>query len=158
MDMATAVNAPIEIEIGGRKFRARQVTLGELFGHFEGQARTDAIASAQEMAAGLPAGDKHAFLAEAWRALPRGKALMDLAREAMETPRGIGDIHWLALRRDNAGLTRADVDAMLTNDELSNISRLVMHLTGVGDIAPKPDAPTEQAEGNAAGRLRPPEA
>jgi len=153
MDISTAINEPIEIELGGRKLRARQVTLGELFGHFEGRARSEAIASAQEIAADLPTGEKHAFLAEAWRALPRGKALMDLAREAMETPRGIADILWLACRRDTTGLTREDVDGLVTMEELSHITQAVLHITGVRDVPT-----TERAEGNAAGRRKPPKA
>ena len=147
MDMTDTVNASVEVDIGGRKYRARQLTLSEMFGHFEANIRRDALDSARELAAALDGEQKREFLADVWRNMPRGSALMDRVIEVVKSPSGVVDVLWLAVRREQPDVTRDELATLVTGGTISELAPLIEYLAGVGD---NPQAPSGKAKGRSA--------
>ena len=152
-DASTMANAPIEVEIGGQSLKLAELTLGEIFAHFEARVKSEKIREAQEMADGMSDVDRLGFLTEAWRNLPAGKMLQALAHQAMTTALGIAEVVYLAAKKYTPDIERDAVQALLSMENLDELAPLINRLIGI-DAKPKSETSAEKKASNPRSRKR----
>jgi hypothetical protein len=144
--------APIEIELGGKTFKMRPLSIADL-GEFENWVRQKIISNAMHAARDLPARDRRDLTSEAIRrdliseAISIASSVTYDSREAqgmMQSIEGAGELVCLSLRREHPDITREQVVGMLAN---------VMQFSELAESLMKISAPS--ISGNASPKVEP---
>ena len=147
-------NVPMEVDIGGRVLKIRQLSIRDIFGYFETKIRSAKIAEAKEMAELLDEGERNSFLVEAWKSLPSGEGMTDMATDLMASVDGVSDLLWLAAKGINDGATEDEVKGLVSLGDLQKLTSVVNWITGMsgpGSEAPEKKTQEEEADGHREG-------
>jgi hypothetical protein len=132
-DFSTVSNHSVEIVLGGNTYRARQLKLRELFGHFESKVKSARIRDAHAMAEGLPPDERVRFLRDAWAALPSGTELMNEAVLLMTSREGMRDALYMCIHDFHPDVRPDDLPDPLECDssEMDGMIAAFEGLTGI---------------------------
>ena len=163
-DLHEMTNTPIEIQIGNVTYRAKRLSIEQLFGYFEARVVSQKIASAKQMAAILDGSDKVEFLRRMHSDLPSGQLLQEMVSDEMGTIPGVRAIIYMAIKEQHPGISEHDIQLLppgLTPDEmgsyLTTLSATISKVCGfsVGLKVPGTD---EEGSGTAGAEKKAPEA
>jgi len=144
MDVHDAAGATLRVTVGGKEYTLTRLSIGELFGHFQGRVKEEALADAKRIVEMLPESERRPFLLDAWRSLPEGQDLMRRVIAMMQSPAEMPDILWLSVRKHDPGFTQEDARAAVTPDALPEWERPLMWAAGLpqgdGDEGQESDA------------------
>jgi hypothetical protein len=139
-DLSTVTAAPIEIELGGKTFKMRPLSIADL-GEFENWVRQKIISNAMHAARDLPARDRRDLTSEA---ISIASSVTYDSREAqgmMQSIEGAGQLVCLSLRREHPDITREQVVSMLANvKQFSELAESLMKISAPsisGNASPK---------------------
>ena len=121
------LNEPIEIELSGRKWKARMLPLKSVFAWAESKAVNEAIANIQAVAASLSGKDKVDYLVGATKDLPSGRELQEKASAKLYSLDAMTELFFQSLKPDQQDLTREQV-VSLVEDNLESLQGLVPSL------------------------------
>lgn len=148
MDYSEATNESVEITLGGKKYRAKMLTLSDLFGYFESQIKSERIAEAQEFARELDGEDRRLFLRDAFSDIPRGSDLLAACCQRMATPQGLKELVWMSIRKEHPDVEfEVFGDGLLPgeDEDLSAISWLVSGIEREMETVIKKTEPKKKA-------------
>jgi len=133
-------NAPIEMELMGKKYKVRRVPLNTIFGKAEAAVISMQMKRIREMAEGLEGEDKSSFLAKAMiESLPAGQRLNEMTTSFLKSVDGVRMVLLDALRPD-----QPDIENELNMTELivAEADKIAMIITfSTGRAGKKPDVP-----------------
>jgi len=112
-------NSPMETSIGELKLKIRQLSIKEIFGHFEQKIKSKRIIDAQEMASIMDADTKKDFLIDVWKNLPSGSDLTEMVSDTMASVEGVYDILYLASKDYGS-----DIEAIKDSIDFNNLQEL----------------------------------
>ena len=130
-DMAAT---PIEIVIDGKTYKARKLSLDDVWGAMGAAIKSEHIKDGHTMASALEGPDKVQFLAAIHSTIPTGSELQARITDSMGSIAGIKQILIHALRKDQPDMTEDEIGALCTLDNLDELASLVEVLTGTDGI------------------------
>ena len=133
IEVSKLINAPMEVPIGDKTLKMRQLKLKELFAFFEQKIKSEKLIEAQQMANLMEGEEKTKFLVSAWKNLPCGEELSDKIVSNMGTISGIADLIFMAARDFQEGLTEEDVMNLIDIGNLDVLSPIINWITGIDD-------------------------
>lgn len=138
-DFNEIVNAPVTIEIGGRKLKARRPNLEAIFGKLEAQVVSRILGNIKQAADtyGLEGPERTKFLAEMTSSsLPRGAALQEMGRESIASVEGTRLLLRNALEVDQPEISDEEIGNLVMSDP-EGTGEWMAYLTGDRKKAPK---------------------
>lgn len=131
IDIASATNEPLEVNISGVTLKLRQLSIGELFGYFSQKVKSELIRDGLEIADSLSGSERLSFLSNMHRSLPTGSDLIDKSNERMETIEGIKELFYLSSRDYDEDITIDSFNNLIT---LNNLDDMAMYVTWIAGI------------------------
>jgi len=131
-DFNKLANTPVEMEIAGKKYLVRRISLNAIFGKAEAAVLSTQMKRIREMAAGIEEEEERSsFLAKAMlESLPSGARLSKLSSEFLRSPQGVQMVVFEALRADQPNIeNELDLMEAIRNDD-QGIQALVQYLIG----------------------------
>ena len=129
------INVPIDIEIGGESFKAKVLSIGELFGHIENIIKDEKIKNAQKMASVLEGQEKTDFLLKALDSMPTEGEIITIASERIATLKGCKEVLYLATKDLNEDINEPEYfDRLITPDNVGELDIVVQKVSGINEL------------------------
>jgi len=133
-DFNAIANTPIEVELSGKKYKVRRVSLDTLFGKSEAAVISLQMKRIYEMADKLSGEEKTAFLAKAMLdSLPTGKRLSEMTADYLRSVDGVKMVLLDALRTDQPNIENEINIVKLIEDEPDKITSIINYVIGRSD-------------------------
>lgn len=131
-------DSAIEIEIGGRRLKARRPNLEAIFGTLEARLLSKTIAGIKQAADtyGLEGADRLQFLTDATAAMPKGGELQTMARDGLASAEGTKLLMRSALERDQPDMSDEEIMHLVMADP-DGAGDWMAYLTGDSKKVPK---------------------
>lgn len=136
-DIIDMTNAPFEVIVKGRVFKARKLSLDKVFSLMQAKVISSEIANGHQVAESLEGEEKIMFLTAMTANLPKGELLNDAVASMMGTLDGIQIILHNALLTDQPDLTLEEVEGFCTKENQDEVFTMVNLFTGMGGESPK---------------------
>ena len=124
-------NTPIEMELGGKKYKVRRVPLTTIFGKAESAVISRQMKRVYEMAERLSGEEKTSFLTKAMvDSIPSGEKLTTLASEYLRSLEGVKMVLVDAMIRDQPNIERELDIATALEQESQKVNGIVSFAVG----------------------------
>ena len=131
MNISEISGEKFTFELCGKTYKAKRLSIGDIYGYFEEQIKEEALADAKKVSEILPLSQRSSFLVDAWQKLPKGAALFNLANEKLATVEGACAMMYLATKDSNDNITPDTFSNIVTLETISN------EASGFGNILGK---------------------
>lgn len=113
---ADVLNAPFTIRLAGQDYKARKVSIGDLYMEAEKVVRDRRLALVQQVAAGLTGRDKVEYLIGATRDLVKNDGVGEALREYLNTAESSAKLIRAAFAKDQPTFTESDAMRLMGED------------------------------------------
>ena len=140
MEFNEVANTPIDVELMGKSYKVRRVSLQDLFGKAEASVISMQMKRIHEMAEGLDGDDKSSFLAKAMlESLPTGQRLNQMTASFLRSVDGVKMLLTAALRTDQPNIEKELNITDLVSVEAEKVTMIISFATArPGDKAKSP--------------------
>lgn len=139
-------NTPITVELMGKPYKVRRVSLDTIFGKAEAAVISQQMSRIHEMASHLEADEKTSFLAKAMMdSIPSGEKLNQMATSFLKSTEGVKMVLIAALKKDQPNVEEEIEVAKLMTSEADKVTVIIKFATGRGDTN-KSALPLDKAE------------
>ena len=146
LSVSELANSPREVSIGDIKLKLRQLSIKEMFGHFEQKIKNQKIVEAQEMASIMDSDTRKDFLLDVWKNLPTGSDLTDKVTDTMASVDGIYDIIYLA-SKDLNDVSEEIIKDNIKFENLGELTPVINWIAGMENIELSVEESEESEEG-----------
>jgi hypothetical protein len=130
MDIHNLSNAPIEMDLAGKKYKISRLNLTELMCSYQKKAKEQYIENVQMMAKGIQdKNERLEFLSIQMRRLPQGEELEELASKNMETIDGAIDMMFTILNKHQEVNRESIMELFQNAENTEEINGIVSYAT-----------------------------
>lgn len=130
MSVTDIGNLPLEMSLGGKKFKVRRLSIKQLFGLSETKILEDCHRDIQRVAGSLTGKEKIDYLLTATRQIPKGTELNELATQYSQTPSGLSDLLMAGLNNESQKVTEEEVSQLILKSSEQEQVALMAYISG----------------------------
>lgn len=123
----------IKVTLGDDTHIVHPLTLTDLYTHFEGKIRSEALADAKEVAQSLPKEDRVEFMTKIWKQLPKGAEVDEKVSQMLQSLGGIQECIFKALLTAGVSITFETLIKFVNMDTLDKFLDVFYNLIGYED-------------------------
>lgn len=135
MSVTEVGNLPIEISLGGRKFKVRQLSLRQIFGISERKIISDCHRDIETIGKSLIGKIQLDYLLAATKNIPKGSELNELANEYAQTPIGLSELLLVCINNEFQKVEESELAQILSNSTEQEQIALMSYVSGVNTEA-----------------------